>query len=91
MRTPISYFDRIRIREPGPSVYTLGPHIDGGSIERWEDPGFRRVYHRILEGGDAWRAHDPFDITPRLEANEDLYNTPCVPEHTYYLSVLMLR
>lgn len=74
VRTPISYFDRFRIRDPGPSVFTLGPHIDGGSIERWEDPGFRSVYAKILEGGEAWRAHDPFDITPRLGANQDLYN-----------------
>ncbi|EJF60723.1 hypothetical protein DICSQDRAFT_107124 [Dichomitus squalens LYAD-421 SS1] len=76
VRTPISYFDRFRIRHPGPSVFTLGPHIDGGSIERWEDPAFRSVWKRILEGGDAWRQHDPFDISPRLDANQDLYNAP---------------
>lgn len=78
-RTAISYFDRFRIRQPGPSgSFTLGPHIDGGSIERWEDPAFRRVFGRILEGGDGWRRHDPFDITPRLSANQDLYHAPCV-------------
>ncbi|TFK88040.1 DUF1479-domain-containing protein [Polyporus arcularius HHB13444] len=76
VRTPVSYFDRFRIRGPGPSVFTLGPHIDGGSIERWEDPAFRAVWRRILEGGDAWRRHDPFDISPRLDANQDLYNAP---------------
>ncbi|KAI0629478.1 DUF1479-domain-containing protein [Trametes polyzona] len=76
VRTPISYFDRLRIRPPGPSVFTLGPHIDGGSIERWEDPAFRACFRRILEGGEAWREHDPFDISPRLDANQDLYNAP---------------
>ncbi|KAI0364950.1 DUF1479-domain-containing protein [Pilatotrama ljubarskyi] len=76
VRTPISYFDRLRIRPPGPSVFTLGPHIDGGSIERWEDPAFRSCFSRILEGGEAWREHDPFDISPRLDANQDLYNAP---------------
>ena len=76
VRTPVSYFDRFRIRGPGPSVFTLGAHIDGGSIERWEDPGFRAVWRRILEGGDAWRQYDPFDISPRLDAVQDLYNAP---------------
>ncbi|KAI0326069.1 DUF1479-domain-containing protein [Cubamyces sp. BRFM 1775] len=76
VRTPISYFDRLRVRPPGPSVFTLGPHIDGGSIERWEDPAFRVCWRRILEGGEAWRQHDPFDISPRLDANQDLYNAP---------------
>ncbi|KAI0669555.1 DUF1479-domain-containing protein [Trametes maxima] len=76
VRTPISYFDRLRIRPPGPSVFTLGPHIDGGSIERWEDPAFRSCFGRILEGGDAWRRYDPFDVSPRLDANQDLYNAP---------------
>lgn len=37
--TPISYYDRLRIRHPGDAVFALGPHIDGGSLERWEDPG----------------------------------------------------
>ncbi|KAH9935185.1 DUF1479-domain-containing protein [Epithele typhae] len=76
VRTPVSYFDRIRIRQPGPSSFVLGPHIDGGSIERWEDPGLRKCFERILEGGDSWRKHDPFDIAPRLSANQDLYNAP---------------
>lgn len=74
VRTPVSYFDRLRIRPPGPSVFTLGPHIDGGSIERWEDPGFRACFQHILEGGEAWRKFDPFDVSPRLAANQDLYN-----------------
>lgn len=39
VRTPISYYDRLRIRFPGDSVFALGEHIDGGSLERWEDPG----------------------------------------------------
>lgn len=39
VNTPISYFDRLRIRFPGDSVFALGCHIDGGSLERWEDPG----------------------------------------------------
>ena len=83
VRTPISYFDRFRIRDPGPSVFTLGAHIDGGSIERWEDPAFRSVWKRVLEGGDAWKLHDPFDISPRLDAVQDLYNAPYVCLQVY--------
>ncbi|KAI0941545.1 hypothetical protein AcW1_003415 [Taiwanofungus camphoratus] len=76
LRTPISYFDRLRIRPPGPSTFTLGPHIDSGGVERWEDPGFRACFARILEGGERWRAHDPFDVSPRLSAKQDLYDGP---------------
>ncbi len=78
VRAPISYFDRFRIREPGPSMFTLGPHIDGGGVERWEDPAFRNVWRRILKGGQSWREYDPFDISPRLEAVQDMYNAAYV-------------
>jgi hypothetical protein len=77
MRTPISYYDRLRIRKPGDRSFTLGPHIDGGSIERWEDPGLRRCWSRILQG--QWRDHDPFDVSPRIGARTDLYNGSCAP------------
>ena len=79
LRTPIAYFDRLRIRPPGPSAFALGPHIDSGGVERWEDPGFRACFREILDcapGADpeAWRAHDAFDWAPRLGAKQDLYN-----------------
>ncbi|KAI0029442.1 DUF1479-domain-containing protein [Vararia minispora EC-137] len=74
MRTPIAYFDRMRIRTPGDRSFTLGPHIDGGSIERWEDPAYRRCWSRIL--GGCWREHDPFDVSPRVGAKQDLYSGP---------------
>ena len=70
---PVSYFDRLRIREPGPIGWSIGPHIDGGGVERWEDPGYRACYSRVFEGGDSWKQLDPFDVTPRLTANQDLY------------------
>lgn len=72
LSTPISYFDRLRIRPPGPSAFTLGPHIDGGGLERWEDPGYRSCFQKVLDG--KWREHDPFDASPRIDANQDLYN-----------------
>ncbi|KAF9019190.1 DUF1479-domain-containing protein [Hymenopellis radicata] len=76
LTTPISYFDRLRIRNPGDMQFTLGPHIDGGSLERWEDPTFRSFYGRILEGGSNWRLHDPFDAGKRIGSVQDLYHTP---------------
>jgi hypothetical protein len=75
---PISYFDRLRIRTPGDTSFTLGPHIDGGSVERWEDPNFREVWSKVLEGGSGWKDYDPFDASPRLDAKQDLYNAPSV-------------
>lgn len=34
--------------EAGDRSFTLGPHVDGGSTERWEDEEYRKVY-RVLE------------------------------------------
>ncbi|TFK50762.1 DUF1479-domain-containing protein [Heliocybe sulcata] len=80
LKTPISYFDRLRIRNPDLNdewaVRGLGPHIDGGSIEHWEDHNLRKCFKEILEGGSSWRLHDPYDATPRLDAKHDLYGAP---------------
>ncbi|GAA5913505.1 hypothetical protein JCM6882_002381 [Rhodosporidiobolus microsporus] len=71
---PVSYYDRLRIRPPGDAVFALGPHIDGGSLERWEDPAFRSCWRGILAGGpDPLAQQDSWDLTPRLDANTDLY------------------
>lgn len=45
---------------------------------RWEDPQFRKVWGKILEGGSKWEDHDSFDSSPRLDAKQDLYNAPLV-------------
>ncbi|KAH9915817.1 uncharacterized protein B0H18DRAFT_1215311 [Fomitopsis serialis] len=53
-------------------------------VERWEDPGFRACFSKILEHEDengvvdveAWRKHDAFDVAPRLDAKQDLYDAP---------------
>ncbi|KAF9268460.1 DUF1479-domain-containing protein [Marasmius fiardii PR-910] len=74
LSTPISYFDRLRIRQPGDTVFTLGPHVDAGSIERWEDPTYRECFRKILEG--KWRDHDPYDVGARVNAKQDLYQAP---------------
>ncbi|KEP46889.1 putative clavaminate synthase-like protein, partial [Rhizoctonia solani 123E] len=74
LSTPLSYADRLRIRLPGDTTFALGPHIDGGSLERWEDIEYRKCYTEILTGN--WRNHDSFKIAPRLNAKSDLYRGP---------------
>ncbi|KAF4951888.1 hypothetical protein FSARC_12794 [Fusarium sarcochroum] len=71
---PLSYADRLRIRQPGDASFALGPHIDGGSVERWEKEGYGRggVYDRILEG--RWEEYDPWDASGRVEAVNNRYN-----------------
>ncbi|HMG49404.1 MAG TPA: YbiU family protein [Inquilinus sp.] len=64
----VAYADRVRRRQPGDTTLGLSPHMDGGSIERWLDPGYRRVYRRIFTGD--WERHDPFDGEFRVEARE---------------------
>ena len=58
--TPLTYADRLRIRHPGDAKFALGPHMDGGSVERWEDEGYRRVYGEILRG--RWEGFDAFQM-----------------------------
>lgn len=69
----IVYADRLRIRSPGDDQFALGPHVDGGSIERWEDPEYRSCYKSVFEG--YWEENDFFDATHRVNAQMSLYNT----------------
>lgn len=71
---PLSYADRLRIRQPGDATFALGPHIDGGSVERWEREGYGRggVYDAVFEG--AWERYDPWDASGRVEAVSNLYD-----------------
>lgn len=79
LNNPVMYADRLRIRQPGDAKFALGPHIDGGGVERWEDPAFKSYWKRILEGRCDWREHDSWslgDNGERLSANGDLYQGP---------------
>src|SRR5271169_1050887 len=69
----LSYADRIRIRHPGDAKFALGPHVDNGGIERWEDLTYRKVYHDILTGN--WEKFDSFNATYRAEATMEMYST----------------
>ena len=63
-----TYADRVRRRQPGDKTLGLSPHMDAGTVERWIDPGYQRVYEKILAGD--WRGYDPFDARHRLETRE---------------------
>ncbi|KAK7739681.1 hypothetical protein SLS53_005648 [Cytospora paraplurivora] len=72
---PLSYADRLRIRQPGDAAFALGPHMDGGSVERWLREGYGRggTYDAVFEG--EWDTeYDPWDASPRIDAVNDLYN-----------------
>ena len=71
---PATYADRIRIRQPGDAGFALGPHVDGGSCERWEENGYGRgaVYSDIFHG--QWEKYDPWESSCRLPVVSDLYN-----------------
>ncbi|MCJ1404806.1 hypothetical protein MMC11_008032 [Xylographa trunciseda] len=71
---PLAYADRVRIRQPGDSGFALGPHIDGGSLERWEPEGYGLggVYNKIWQG--EWEKYDPWEASSRVPAVSDLYD-----------------
>jgi hypothetical protein len=64
----LSYADRVRRREPGDTSLEIAPHMDAGTVERWIDPGYQRVYEHVFAGD--WRRYDPFDARHRLETYE---------------------
>lgn len=63
-----NYADRTRRREPGDASLGLSPHSDGGSVERWCEPSFRRVYREVFEGDPL--AFDPYDAEGRIATRE---------------------
>ena len=44
----LSYADRVRRREPGDDTLGLSPHCDAGSIERWTDSYYQKIYRDIF-------------------------------------------
>src|SRR6202451_3585906 len=63
-----SYADRIRRRPPGSATLGLSPHVDGGSVERWLDENFRKVYRHVFSGNT--QQYDAFDAAFRPEVRE---------------------
>lgn len=68
---PLSYADAVRIRPPGIPFYGLGPHIDAGSLCRWVDPSYRKVYDHIFSGNPE--KHDCYDLETRKNAKQDYF------------------
>lgn len=67
---PITYADRLRIRQPGDKNFALGPHMDGGSVERWEREGYGDVYKAVFKG-DWERGYNAWDSSKRVDAVYD--------------------
>jgi uncharacterized protein DUF1479 len=63
-----AYADRIRRRPPGSASLGLSPHVDGGSVERWLDHNFRKVYRSVFAGD--WRKYSAFDAAFRPQVQE---------------------
>ena len=55
------------------SRFALGPHIDGGGVERWQPSGYGKggVYDAIWRG--EWESYDPWEASCRLPVESDLY------------------
>ncbi|KAH6623260.1 hypothetical protein F5144DRAFT_495269 [Chaetomium tenue] len=74
LHTPLTYADRLRIRQPGDAHFALGPHQDAGSVERWEEGGYGMggVYGAVWKG--EWEGgFDAYDAAGRVGAVTDLY------------------
>ncbi len=55
----LSYADRVRRREPGDDTLGLSAHCDAGSVERWTDKNYQKIYHEIF--ADNFEKYDPFN------------------------------
>jgi len=75
------YADRIRRRPPGSASLGLSPHVDGGSVERWLDDNFRKVYRHVFSGD--WHKYYSFDATWRPDAREILSPAVCSMFRTF--------
>jgi len=62
------YADRLRRRPPGSESLGLSAHCDGGSVERWIESNFRKVYRHVFDGN--WRRYDAFDAAFRPDVLE---------------------
>jgi hypothetical protein len=79
--TQCAYADRVRRRQPGDKTLGLSPHMDAGTVERWIDPGYQKVYERVFAGD--WRGYDPFDGRHRLDTHEIPSPAVCSMFRTY--------
>ena len=69
-----SYADRVRRREPGDDTLGLSPHCDAGSIERWTDSYYQKIYRDIFS--DNFEKYNPFEAKYRDRTIE--FESPAV-------------
>ena len=62
------YADRLRRREPGDLTLGLSPHCDAGSVERWIDKAYQKIYEPIFSNN--FDSYDPFNASYRTETKE---------------------
>ena len=62
------YADRIRRREGGDVSLGLSPHCDAGSVERWIDSAYQKIYEPIFS--DQLSNYDPFNAQFRDQTEE---------------------
>jgi hypothetical protein len=78
LATVYTYGERLHIKPPtrgqppNLQTFSLGVHIDGGSIERFEDPNYRKLYASIFSGD--WESYDPWNAEGRVGVNTSMYN-----------------
>jgi len=70
----LSYADRVRRREPGDNTLGLSPHCDAGSVERWIDQSYQKIYEDIFS--DNFSNYNPFDAKYRDQVIE--FESPAV-------------
>ena len=70
----LSYADRVRRREPGDNTLGLSPHCDAGSVERWTDTSYQKIYKDIFSGN--FENYNPFDAKYRDKTIE--FESPAV-------------
>lgn len=68
------YADRVRRRQPGDSTLGLSPHCDAGSIERWIEKNYQKIYEKVF--ADEFEQYDPFNAMYRDKT--DLIKSPAV-------------
>jgi len=62
LNQPLTYNDRLRFRKPNTNV-KLGPHWDGGSLQRWANSDYKETYRDVFDGD--WESFDPFCVKGR--------------------------
>jgi len=73
LNTQLAYEDRFRIRKQGVSGWSLGPHIDGGGLNCWTLPSYRKCYEPIFSADPTgYKDLDLYESSSKITAHEEL-------------------